>query len=358
MLTIIIFLLILSLLVVIHEFGHFIVAKLNNVYVEEFGFGLPPRLFGIKIGETLYSLNLLPFGGFVKVLGEEEIELTTKKIPDNLKHRTFTNKKPYQKIAIVIAGVICNFILGWLIISYLFTQGVPTLSKRVKIEKVIANTPASAAKLKQGMIIKNITYQNKNYPITDPDTLVKLSKKYAGKEINLTIDNNGQIYQVKTTPRVNPPKNQGSLGLAISNVEIEKYSIIEAPYRGLVESVNITVLTVRELSKLVFRLITLQKPQVEVAGPVGIVSLTKQAADVGYLALLQLIGLLSLNLAIINILPFPALDGGRLSMILYEVVSRRKINPTIERRLNVAGFAILISLIILITINDIIKLIR
>ncbi|MFH0979900.1 MAG: site-2 protease family protein, partial [Candidatus Roizmanbacteria bacterium] len=131
--TILIFILTLTLLVLIHEFGHFLAAKKNGVRVEEFGFGLPPRIFGIRKGETLYSINLLPLGGFVKLYGEEYHEIKNK----SLSQRAFINKKPWVKFLIVISGVIGNFLLGWILISYLFTQGVPVPTNKVIVEKVL-----------------------------------------------------------------------------------------------------------------------------------------------------------------------------------------------------------------------------
>lgn len=356
MLTIILFFFVLSILVLIHEFGHFIAAKRAGVYVEEFGLGLPPRVFGVKYGETLYSLNLLPFGGFVKVLGEEEHELSQKKIPEHLVTRTFAYKKPWQKSIIIASGVICNFLLGWLIISFLFTQGLPVPTTDVRVEQVVAGSPAANAGLKKNDIIKTIRYQKTTIPITSPEDLVSATKRFANKEVSMTVARKHKTIIVSLTPRKNPPKDEGSLGIGISNIEIKKFSYLEAPFLGLVESARITYLTLAELLKTLFRAATFQKIDAQIAGPIGIAVLTREAASYGYLALLQLMGILSLNLAVINILPFPALDGGRLALVLYEWVSGRKVNQVFEKRLNIAGFTILLSFIIIITIRDIVKL--
>lgn len=356
MLTIILFFLVLSVLVLIHEFGHFIAAKRAGVYVEEFGLGLPPRVFGAKYGETLYSLNLLPFGGFVKVLGEEEHELSGKKIPKHLVSRTFAYKKPWQKSLIIASGVICNFLLGWLIISFLFTQGLPVPTGDVRVEQVVAGSPAGTVGIQKNDIIKTIRYQKTTISITSPEDLISATKRYAGKEVVVTVVRKDKTITFPLTPRKNPPKDEGSLGIGITNVEIKKFSYLEAPFLGLVEAGRITYLTLAELLKTLFRAVTFQKIDAQIAGPIGIAVLTREAASYGYLALLQLMGILSLNLAVINILPFPALDGGRLALVLYEWTSGRKVNPTLEKRLNIAGFALLLSFIIMITIRDIIKL--
>lgn len=358
MFTIAIFFIVLSILVIIHELGHFIAAKLNGIKVEEFGFGLPPRVFGIKFGETIYSLNLLPFGGFVKVLGEEEDELTGKKLTEKDLDRAFSRKKTWQKVTVLVAGVTCNFLLGWFIISYLFVRGVPVPSDVVTVETVVENSPAAAAGLQKGDKIKSVTYDGDTETIETTEELTNFAKLHGDQKISLVIERSGRNITLNMTPRKNPPQGQGAMGVVISNYQLKKYSLAEAPILGLTESAKMTKLIFVELSKTLFRFVTFQKQEADIAGPVGIAQLTSAAARQGIDSLLQMIGLLSLNLAVINILPFPALDGGRLALVLYEAAARRKVNPIIERRLNMAGFVFLLSLIALVTINDIIKLFK
>jgi regulator of sigma E protease len=356
--TVLIFLLVLSILVVIHECGHFIAAKLNGMKVEEFGFGLPPKVFGIRFGETLYTLNALPFGGFVKILGEEESELNGKKLSEKDLNRTFSRKKGWQKIMVLTAGVACNFLLGWAIISYLFVRGVPVPSDIVSVEDVVKESPAAKAGLQKGDKIRSVGFQDEQINISTTEGLTEFAKKHGDEEIQLQVQRGEQNIVLSITPRKNPPAGQGALGLVISNYELKKYSLTEAPVLGLFESVKMTKLIFTELAKTLFKFVTFQKQEAEIAGPVGIARLTSAAARQGIDALLQMIGLLSLNLAVINILPFPALDGGRLALVLYEMIFRKKVNPTIEQKLNMAGFAFLLSLIVLVTINDIIKLFK
>lgn len=356
MLTIITFFIILSILVIIHELGHFIAAKKNNVFVEEFGFGLPPRIFGIKHGETLYSLNLLPFGGFVKVLGEEEHELDKKKLPPELQKRTFVSKSAGVKILILTAGVAANFILGWGIVSYLFTQGVPVPTNKIIIESVANNSPAQNVGIQKNDVIRSITTLAGTKKLASSDEFITRVREAKGEQVSLSVERNGTLRDLTLTPRINPPRGEGSLGVVLTQFVIKKYPWYQSPFYGLLESANITYQIIKELGKTLLHFLTFQKTQVDVAGPIGIAKITDQAVKVGYMAVLQLLGLLSLNLAVINILPFPALDGGRLAFVLYETIFRRKINPNIERRLNMAGFAILLSLIGLVTINDILKI--
>ena len=356
MLSIIVFILILSILILIHEFGHYIAAKKSGVLVEEFGLGLPPRAWGKKIGETIYSLNWLPFGGFVKLLGEEEHELDGKKLPPELKNRTFASKKPWQKTMIITAGVFMNFILGWVIISFLFTQGVPVPSNKLTISEVVTNSPAQKAGLQKNDVITNLFQNGYEYPVNTNDAFIESAKKFAGREIVIRVTRNNNPKYIFVVPRANPPKGQGALGIVISNYETKSYPWYQAPFKGLAESYDITKSIVTEFARTIFKLVTFNKIGVEVSGPVGIAKITSEAVGVGPKAVLQLLAILSLNLAVINILPFPALDGGRLVFVFYEWITRRKVNAKFEQRLNLIGFAILISLIIAVTVSDIIKL--
>lgn len=355
--SIVVFILILAILVLVHEFGHFIAAKKNGVRVEEFGFGFPPRLFGIKKGETLYSINAIPIGGFVKLYGEEYHEVEKSKI-QNLKSKAFVNKHPFQKIIIIVAGVIGNFLLGWILISYLFTQGVPVPINKVLVEKVSPSSPAFKAGIHEKDLIYKISINNKEYKITSSNDLIDLAKKNEEHRIIVFVQRGGETFSYVITPRSNPPKGEGPLGIVISSFMEKKYPWYKAPFYGLVEAFSITQKIATELFKTLVQVFTLHKPSVEVAGPVGIAQFTGQAIKFGKNAVLELIALLSLNLAIMNILPFPALDGGRLVFVIYEWVTKRRVNQKIEQYTNLVGIIILLSLAALITVNDIMKLLR
>jgi len=345
--TIITFFLVLSFLVLIHEAGHFFVAKLCGVKVLEFGFGLPPKIFGIKRGETVYSINALPIGGFVRLYGEEEAGMVDKVDAS----RAFYKKKPLQKIAIITAGVAMNFIFAVIIISYIFSQGVYVQSQRVFVEGVSKNSPAATLGIKKGDQIAEIGGQK----IKSTQDLILSTKKFAGQKVKILILRNAKQILYSIIPRLNPPKGEGSLGVAISNLEFKKYSIIQAPFAGLSETLKMTWLTIVGILDIFSRLIRFSEVPKEVAGPVGIARLVGQAVDYGFMAVLQLMGMLSLNLAVINIFPFPALDGGRLVFVLFEMITKKRINPKFEAIVNTVGFAILIGLIVLITRNDILR---
>src|SRR3990167_1767373 len=171
--TVLIFLIILAVLILVHEFGHFIAAKKNGVLVEEFGIGFPPRLFGIKRGETLYSINLLPIGGFVKVYGEEYHEADRKKGQfEKLKKRGFVYKRPWQRALIIVAGIVGNFILAWVLISYLLTQGVPQKTSKVTIQQVMPDSPAEKVGLMPKDEIKRVVVDDKTITIDEPSDLI------------------------------------------------------------------------------------------------------------------------------------------------------------------------------------------
>jgi len=357
--SILLFLLILSVLVLVHELGHFLIAKKNGVLVEEFGIGFPPRLFGLKIGETRYSINLIPLGGFVKLYGEEYNEINQKSKIKNqkLEKKAFAYKNPWQKIMIIIAGVVGNFLLGWFLISYLFIQGVPIPAGKVIIEKVQDKSPAKEALIKPKDAIYSLK-ADKVYPIKTSADLINLTKKFAGKEIVLYIERGKEKIQTTITPRKNPPKNEGSLGVVITSVIEKKYPWYQAPFYGLIHAASITQKIIAELTKTVFQIITFKKPSVDVAGPIGIARFTSEAAKFGKNAVLELMALLSLNLAVVNLLPFPALDGGRLIFVIYELLTKKRVNKKLESYLNLFGFIFLITIAILVSINDILKIYR
>ncbi len=356
MLTIITFFIILVILVVIHEFGHFIAAKKSGVYVEEFGFGFPPRLLGKKIGETLYSFNLIPLGGFVRLFGEEYHEekgLAKKEIP---KERAFVNKKPWQKAIIITAGVLMNFILGWALISYLFTVGTP-VPAGVSIEEIQADSPAIRAGLKKGDILEKIVIDGKELSLRTTPDLIAAAKRYADKEVTIYVKRGGEVLPLQITPRSKPPKDQGAMGIVINQIIATKqYPWYTAPYYGLIEATTMTKTILVELLKIPFQFITSQKTDVEFSGPIGIARIVGEARKYGINALLEITALLSLNLAVINILPFPALDGGRMVFVLYEWITKKRPNQNLEKYLNLAGIIILLSLSALITVIDIQKL--
>ena len=360
--TIIVFLLILSVLVLIHEAGHFFVAKFFGIKVEEFGFGLPPRVFGKKIGETVYSLNWLPIGGFVKLYGEDEagagrpnLKLKTQNIKKGDEKRAFFAKPVWQRALVVFAGVFMNFVLAVVIISVLFSVvGIQTPGNKVTVDAVVKGAPAEKAGLKVGDTILSI---DKNQ-ITSAEQLVAYAKKHLGEKLTIQLQtSNLKLQTVEVTPRKVYPSNEGAMGIAISqNVVVRKYPWYEAPFVGTYEALKQSWLIISGLIMLVVQLVTKGMVPQGVAGPIGIAQLTGIVVGIGPAAVLSLVSLLSLNLAIINILPIPALDGGRLFFILIEGIFRKKVNQAFEERAHMIGMIVLLGLIALITLHDLFRI--
>lgn len=330
----------LSILILVHELGHFLAAKKFGLLVKEFGFGLPPRIWGKKIGETIYSINALPFGGFVKIYGEDGAATVT----EEKKEKSFVNLKVWQKAIILAAGVFFNFLLGWLVLSIIFSIGMPSA---VIVTDVLKNTPAAEAGIIQGDVIKGFS---------TTEELIDFINNNRGKEIILEVERNGEDLKILATPRVNPPEGQGALGIGLADVVIPKQNIFISFWDGLKVSVSLIITIFMAIIDLIGKAFTGQASLEAVTGPVGITKITAQASSMGFVYLLQLLALISLNLTVINIFPFPALDGGRLLFLAIEKIKGSPLNPKFEKLANAAGFALLILLMIAITIKDIIKL--
>lgn len=354
------FAVLLSVLVLIHEFGHFIMAKKFGIKVEEFGFGFPPRAIGKKIGETIYSINWLPIGGFVKLFGEDDAgggSVKTKTQPQTANtqdiRRAFYARPAWQRATVVLAGVVMNFVLAVVIISYLFAgPGVALPSKNIRIVEISNSSPAQMAGLVKGDEVVSVNGQK----ITDTGKFIKTTHKSEGKPLNLVISRNGQELNFTITPRTKFPKDQGPLGVAISNVQVLKYPWYQAPFFGTIEALKFSWMILAGLGDIVVKLFTERAVPQGVAGPVGVAELAGNAFKAGLIPYIWLAALLSLNLAIVNVLPIPALDGGRLFFILIELVTRRKVPQKYETMSHAVGLVVLLSLILLITLFDVFRI--
>lgn len=369
LLTALVFFLILSVLILIHELGHFIAAKKLGIRVDEFGFGLPPRIFGIRRGETTYSINWLPIGGFVKLFGEEgeseikeypKSQIRNPKFQKDIKHRAFYTRPIKHRVLVLVAGVTMNFLLAFVIITYLFTRGVKVPTNRIHIEKVKTGAPAETAGLREKDVIEKIRFINEKLKFEETDIktgekLIETTKKHVGERITLIISRNGNKLEIGVVPRKEYPKDEGPMGIVISNYEEKKYPFYQAPFLGMKESVVMSFELVKGIGKTLWKLVSFQPVSKDVAGPIGIAQMTGLAVKSGTSAVLELLGLLSLNLAIVNILPFPALDGGRLLFVLIEGSTGKKIKTKWERYIHQAGMIILLFLMVLVTLNDLVR---
>ena len=353
--TLLLFILILSVLIFVHEFGHFIVAKKSGIKVEEFGFGLPPRIFGKKVGETIYSLNLLPIGGFVRLFGEDE--QVDKKNKDE--KRSFYHQSKLNRLSVLIAGVTMNLLLGIICFSMIYLKvGIPTKVGQVMVVDVSKNSPADLI----GLQVNEIIYEINDKPLVAVKDFVEQTKMYADTEISLRVGNDRESRTVRVVPRINPPAGEGPLGVAISDTLMKRYPWWQTPYlvlrEGLKEALSWSGNIIISLKAMVVGLVLHGRVPSDISGPIGIYQITGQAAKAGWMAVIQFTGILSINLAILNILPLPALDGGRIFFLGYEAITRRKINHKIELVINNIGMFVLIGLMVVITVNDVVRLLR
>jgi len=344
-------------LIVLHEFGHFAIAKKFGVRVEEFGIGYPPRIFGKKIGETLYSLNLLPFGAFVKIYGEEGgIESA----------HSFTGKPIWQRALIILGGVVSFWIISAILLSIVFGMGVPqaisdqaeAVNPKVQIVAVASGSPAEEAGIKVGDTIKEFSIFNSQFSINKVKEIQELTEKYKGEAITLTIERGKEVFDATLIPRVSPPEGEGAMGVGLVRTALTSYPWYLAPIKGVGACFNLTGSIVAGLSQVFGNLIQGKglPPGAQLMGPIGIGSLMTQAAHLGLAYYLQFIALISIYLAIFNILPIPALDGGKLLFLGIEKVRRKPVSQKIEQGITSIFFALLIALMIWVTIKDIIRI--
>jgi len=424
MLTVIAFGIVLSLLVFVHELGHFIVAKRTGVVVEEFAFGYPPRLlkywqnegkirlqgrdwvigrktevsrqievggrvayqtetqadgqvvvsrleaipedmsdveaseeFGASVGiverlerGTEYTINLIPFGGYVRMLGEE----------DPSAPGSFASKSKKVRVAVLVAGAGMNILLAILVFSAAFMLGAPEVvaTDNVMISGVTSGSPADGAGLRIGDIVVAID----GTPVKSPEELIALTRDYLGQEVSLTIKRGTDLLEVQLTPRVNPPEGEGAMGIAIqpavSKITLKYYSFGEAVWSGLKETFGIIGLTISVPILLLRGLIPAEL--VRPIGPAGLYQQTASAVQASvqtswWFPILNLVGLISTALAITNLLPLPALDGGRIFFIAVEAIRGRRVDPAREGFIHLIGLAILMLLMLVVSYYDIIR---
>ncbi|MEO6508514.1 MAG: M50 family metallopeptidase [Patescibacteria group bacterium] len=383
---IIVFIIILSILVLIHEFGHFIVAKKNGIKVEEFGLGFPPRIWGKQFGETLYSINALPLGGFVKVYGEEYHEHEGK-VTQELRERGFVYKKPWQKAAVLIAGVCMNLLLAIVIFYGLLATNNFTSDPlivfnnhhfrfgetqgRVVVADVVDNSVAQKAGVVREQSVRRFNLSDDLRPsqwveVESASQLVNTIKKSGNTPITLELENikNGRKQEIQVIPQYDQKLKRAIIGAQLVDTVVLRYQKpIEKVFSGILHSYNMAVYNMKTIGFLIkssFATKSAEPVSQSLSGPIGIAAFVKDILNSSgeklLYNLLNVIALFSLSLATINILPFPALDGGRLVFIIYEWITRKRPNATFERVFNTTGFAFLLLMMLFISINDVSKL--
>ncbi|HEU0085949.1 MAG TPA: RIP metalloprotease RseP [Candidatus Paceibacterota bacterium] len=365
--NILIFFIILLVLVLVHEFGHFFAAKRFGIRVDEFGFGFPPKLFGKKFGETEYTFNLLPLGGFVKIFGENPTEENTSG-PDS--ERSMINKPAWKQAIVLFAGVAANFLLAWLLFSFSFMSGLPASVSNAPEGYVISNaelmiistlpeSPAEVAGLKSGDRVISVQTVSGDQSLTEinPDTLRTFILANANEEIEIGYKRGKSEQGVASVIPVIGDNGSPAIGISMDLVGIVKVPFFKALWEGLKFNWAVTSATAVGLYTLITEGLQGKGDMSAITGPVGLVGIVGDAYEFGFSYLLSFTALISVNLAIINLAPFPALDGGRLLFLLIEKIKGSRLNPAFANAANMVGFAILIILMLFVTYNDILNLI-
>jgi len=344
-------------LIVLHEFGHFIIAKRFGVEVEEFGIGYPPRIFGKKIGETIYSLNLLPFGAFVKIQGE---------IGGIESARSFSGKPIWQRALIVLAGVISFWIISAILFSIVMGLGAPTaisdeenenlINPKVQISAIASGSPAEIAGLKVGDAIKQLTIGNLQLTINKVKEAQEFTSLHKGEEITLTIERGKEIFTTSLVARASPPAGEGPMGVALTRTAIVNYPWWEAPLQGIKATANLTQAIIQGYWQAITNIIKGLPSGVQMMGPVGVFSLFTQVNQLGINYFLQFVGMIAIYFAIFNILPIPAVDGGKLLFLGIEAIRKKPVSPKVEQNITTFFFSLLILLMIFVTIKDVMRI--
>ncbi len=368
--TLFTFLIVLSILVFVHELGHFLAARYFGVKAEEFGFGFPPRAIGIykdfngkwkkvkgnkevkDAADTIWSLNWIPLGGFVKIKGEDG----ESNDPDS-----FSVKKAWQRAIILLAGVTMNIFLAAVLFSIGFMIGLPQnldndfnsyakiTNTQIQVIQVLPNSPAQEAGVQMGDIIKEIN----NIKFKHSTDLQQYVKDHVNEELNYKIIRGDKEINLKIKPHILSETNEGGIGIAIAEVGLVRYPFYIAFWEGIKSAIFLTWAIILAFYDLLKNLIIGNGLNAEVAGPVGIAALTGQMARMGISYLIQFTALLSINLAIINAFPFPALDGGRLLFLVIEKIKGSPVKRELENTIHYIGFALLMLLVVMVTFKDV-----
>lgn len=370
--TIIIFLLVLGVLVFVHELGHFLVARKNGVKAEEFGFGFPPRIWGVYKNKedkwkqvrgkkevrdaksTIYSFNWIPLGGFVKIKGESGQNKDDKD--------SFAHKPVWRRALILVAGVVMNVILAGVLISIGYMIGFPDSTanlpksaqvsgQQVQIVQIMPDSAAESADIKAGDVVVSVDGES----IDSEIELQELIRASANEEVDLVLKRQDENINLTVSPDVKD-NGEGNLGVAIVSSGIVKYPFFQAIWQGFKVAFLLLGAIFVAFFELIKNLFVGAPISAEIAGPIGIADMTGNYARMGFSYLLQFTALLSLNLAVINILPFPALDGGRILFLVIEKIKGSPVKQEVENVIHNLGFILLMLLVLLVTFKDVSRL--
>lgn len=351
------FIFVIALLVLVHEWGHFFVARTLGIRVEEFGFGFPPRVASWVKNGVRYSLNLLPLGGFVKIFGEQG--------EGEGDGASFISRPAYQRFFVIVAGVLMNFVLAWALFSLAAGVGAPSAFgdedagarlAPVTIIGIAPNSPAEDSGLRFGDAIEEVRTDLRSMPVTGVALFQEIIDEYRGEKITIKFRRGGEIQEITMIPRLNPPQGEGAIGVALARVAFERSPWYRAPWDGFMMLLFAVQGIVAGLYSLIRELAATGRIMGEVSGPIGIFVVADQARSLGFSYILNFVAVLSVNLGVLNFLPIPALDGGRMLFIALEKLKGSPINFKFEQRAHTIGFAVLIFLMLLVTYRDVVKL--
>lgn len=362
--SVFIFILVLIVLVMIHELGHFVAAKLSKMRVEEFAFGFPPKLFSKKKGETTYAFNLLPIGGYVKITGESFDPEEREKLKKDPK--AFQNRPRILQLFVLFAGVFMNMVLALFIFIFLNTKlnllpdseeyAKYVTNPKVYVGSVLDKSPSQLAGLKEGYEIVSAKSGSDIADLSDVQNIIDLVKRHPEEYISIEYKNkSGEVNSADIKPNYNDDKTKKTIGLALVRGQYVKLSFVDTIKYGFVDTYRYTKITAQGLGQVLSKVIRGESVRDSLAGPVGIAKLVGKASETGVDSVLFLTAILSINLAIFNILPIPALDGGRILFVLYEMITRKNISYNIQYYANAAGFLLLMALMAITVYFDIMR---
>lgn len=366
--SIIIFILVLVALIVVHEFGHFVVAKLSGMRVDEFGIGYPPRAWGFRKGETEYTLNWLPFGGFVKIFGEDMEEKLPGALPTT-ESRAFSSRPRILQALTLVAGIAMNLLFAYVLITATLLMGTPralapeelasATNISVAIAGVLPDSPAANAGLMAGDYLKSATVGDSQWEGSDVASFTAFVAQNT-ELITISVLRGDSLQTLSATPQVGiVPSDQTrpALGVQLAVVGVVPVSLLEAPLEGAVLTWEVTKQTAIALVQFFSSIFMLTADLSQVSGPIGIAGAVGNASSQGLASLLTITALISINLALINILPIPALDGGRLLFVLIESITRKPLKPVVANTMNTIGFGLLILLMLVVSASDVFKIV-
>lgn len=374
---VLVFFALLAFLILTHELGHFLMARWLGIKVDEFGFGLPPRVFGWakfrnkkgreywrlvfqkkkkseQLISTVYSFNAIPFGGFVKIMGEDG--------GDRDDQRSFASQSAGRRFLVLFAGIFMNFVFGALLFSLGFWLGFPEIvgdavsakDVKVQITEVKKASPAEEAGMKAGDVLRAVILPGEEkIGISQVAQVQEITKDNPGEKLTVEVLRGDDVYRLEMIPRINPPQGEGALGITLARTGIVRHSFAEAMIMGPQRAGQLFWIIGDYLGGALVKLVRLEKTQMDFSGPVGIVVLTNQMKEMGWPYLLQFAAVISVNLAFMNLLPLPALDGGRILFLLIEKIKGRPVDERVEGIVHTVGLYLLLFLMLVVSVKDV-----